>query len=298
MPPLIMGHEFCGWVEDARNPIGHWARSQAVIAHALVHCGRCPACLRGDTNLCEHRQVFGMQRPGAFAEFIAVPERVLLPWPESLSGRTAVFAEPLANGINAMRQGFSGRKSRVVVIGAGPIGLMCVFAARQIYGSEVIVADRIPERAEAARLLGAALAVNVLEESLADAVRRRWGSQGAEYVIDAVGSSETKNLSISLVEPGGTIVWVGLHEDRINLQSYGLTLHQKSLVGTYSGSMADLEKSVQLLCGGKLDTSWATQFPFDQGGAAFQAMLRPEHGSIKAILQLNDGAAHANGRPR
>jgi hypothetical protein len=62
--------------------------------------------------------------------------------------------------------------------------------------------------------------------------------------------------------------------------------------------MADLEKSVQLLCAGKFETTWATQFPFDQGDAAFQAMLRPEHGSIKAILQLNDGAAHANGRPR
>jgi threonine dehydrogenase-like Zn-dependent dehydrogenase len=296
-PPLIMGHEFCGWVEEARNTGAHWTRGQAVIAHALVHCDRCPACMRGDTNLCEHRQVFGMQRPGAFAEFVAVPERVLLPWPESLSGLTAVFAEPLANGVNAMRQGLSGRKSRVVVIGAGPIGLMCVFAARQIYGSAVIVADRIPERVRAARRLDAALAINVLEESLADAVRKQWGTHGAEYVIDAVGSSETKNLSINLAEPGGTIVWVGLHEDRIDLHSYGLTLHQKSVVGTYSGSMADLESAVQLLRAEKLDTSWATQFPFDEGGAAFQAMLRPDQGSIKAILQLNDGAARGNGRP-
>jgi L-iditol 2-dehydrogenase len=263
-----------------------------------VHCGRCPACLRGDTNLCEYRQVFGMQRPGAFAEFVAVPERVLVPWPENLSGLAAVFAEPLANGVNVMRQGFSGRKSRVVVIGAGPIGLMCVFAATQIYGSEVIVADRIPERVRAALRLGAAIAINVLEESLADAVRKQWGRHGAEYIIDAAGNSETKNLSINLAEPGGTIVWVGLDEDRIDLHSYGLTLHQKSVVGTYSGSMADLESAVQLLRAGKLDTSWATQFPFDQGSAAFQAMLHPEQGSIKAILQLHDGAARVNGRPR
>ncbi len=297
-PPLIMGHEFCGWVEEAHNTRAHWSRGQAVIAHALVHCGRCSACLRGDTNLCEHRQVFGMQRPGAFAEFVAVPERVLLPWPENLSGVTAVFAEPLANGVNAMRQGFSGRKSRVVVIGAGPIGLMCVFAARQIYGSEVIVADRIPERVRAACRLGAALAINVLEESLSNAVRKRWGIQGAEYIIDAVGSSETKTLSINLAEPGGTIVWVGLHEDRIDLHSYGLTLHQKSVVGTYSGSMADLESAVQLLRAEQLDTSWATQFPFDEGDSAFQAMLRREQGSIKAILQLHDGASGTNGGPR
>lgn len=297
-PPLIMGHEFCGWVEEARNPKGHWTRGQAVIAHALVHCGACFACLRGDTNLCEHRQVFGMQRPGAFAEFVAVPERVLLPWPENLSGFTAVFAEPLANGINATRQGFNGRRSRVVVIGAGPIGLMCLFAATQIFGSEVIVADRIPGRVEAARILGAVDSVNVLEENLAKAVRRHWGIHGAEYVIDAVGSSETKNLSVNLAEPGGTIVWVGLHEDHIGLQSYGITLHQRSVVGTYSGSMADLEKSVQLLSAGGLNTGWATQFPFAQGDVAFQSMLHPEQGGIKAILQVNDGVARANGRLR
>jgi L-iditol 2-dehydrogenase len=294
-PPLIMGHEFCGWVEESRNTQIRWADGQPVIAHALVHCGNCSACLRGDTNLCPHRQVFGMQRPGAFAEFIAVPERVLIPWKDDLPGDTAVFAEPLANGINAMRQGSSGRKSRVIVIGAGPIGLMCLFAARKIYRSNVIVADRIPERVEAARLLGADLAVDVFHQSLAAEAHKHWGGDGAEYVIDAVGSSETKKSSIELAEPGGTIVWVGMHEDGIHFNSYGLTLQQKCLAGTYSGSMSDLEQAIQLLSTERLDTSWATRFPLEEGQAAFHAMLGPEPGSIKAILQLNNGATSPNG---
>jgi threonine dehydrogenase-like Zn-dependent dehydrogenase len=290
-PPLIMGHEFCGWIEDTKNTQGTWREGQGVIAHAVVHCGHCFPCLRGDTNLCIDRQVFGMHRQGAFAEYIAVPERVLVPWKNDLPADTAVFAEPLANGMNALRQGNSGRRSRVVVIGAGPIGLMCLFAAKRIYGSEVIVADRILERVDAARLLGADLAIHVPEQNLAAAIHGHWSGAAPEYVIDAVGTSETKKTSIDLAEPGGTIVWVGMHDDMMNFSSYGLTLHQKTLAGTYSGSMSDLQHAVQLLSTDHLDTSWATRFPLEEGSAAFQAMLQPTRGSIKAILQLNNGTS-------
>lgn len=294
-PPLIMGHEFCGWVETTKNTQGAWPEGQPVIAHALVHCGRCSPCLRGDTNLCVDRQVFGIQRPGAFAEYIAVPERVLIPWRNDLAADTAVFAEPLANGINAMRQGSSGRRSRVVVIGAGPIGLMCLFAAKKIHQSDVIVADRIIERVDAARILGADMAVQVPGQSLAAAIHQHWNGAGAEYVIDAVGSSETKKFSVELAERAGTIVWVGMHDDIIQFNSYSLTLDQKTLAGTYSGSMRDLEQAIQLLSTEHLDTSWASRFSLDEGIAAFQAMLRPKKGSIKAILQLNNGLTSTNG---
>lgn len=295
-PPIVMGHEFCGWVEGTKSTRRQWAEGQAVIAHALVHCGRCSPCQRGDTNLCVHRQVFGMQRPGAFAEYVAVPERVLIPWRNGLPADAAVFAEPLANGINAMRQGNSGRRSRVVVIGAGPIGLMCLFAAKKIYGSEVIVADRIIERVNAARLLGSNMAVHVPGHSLADAIHQYWGGAAAEYVIDAVGSSETKRISLELAEPGGTIVWVGMHDDLIDCNSYGLTLHQKTLAGTYSGSMGDLNQAVQLLTTEHLDTTWVSRYPLEEGLAAFQAMLQPKQGSIKAILQFDNGTTSPNGR--
>ena len=90
----------------------------------------------------------------------------------------------------------------MVVIGAGPIGLMCLFAAKKIHQSDVIVADRIIERVDAARLLGADMAVHVPEQSLAAAMHQHWAGAGAEYVIDAVGSSETKKFSIELAEPG------------------------------------------------------------------------------------------------
>jgi threonine dehydrogenase-like Zn-dependent dehydrogenase len=287
-PPLIMGHEFCGQVEAASGAGADELIGRRVISHAMVHCGRCRACLRGDTNLCAGRQVFGMHRPGAFAEYVAVPQRVLIPWPDDLAAATAVFAEPLANGINAMRQGPNARKSKVVVIGAGPIGLMCLFAAKSLHHSSVVVSDRLPERLDAARLLGADLTVNAVHQSLDSEIDNYWGGERAEYVIDAVGTAETKRLSLDLVEPGGTAVWLGLHEDLMSLNSYALTLGQKCVAGSYSGSLEDLKQAVRLLASERFDTSWTTQYRLEEAEGGFRELLNNERKRVKAILRFHD----------
>jgi len=285
-PPLIMGHEFCGYIEEVRGPKSNWTEGQRVIAHALVHCGRCTPCLRRDTNLCVNRQIFGMHRPGAFAEYVAVPQQVLIPWPEGLPGTTAVLAEPLANGINVMRQSPAGRKSRVLVIGAGPIGLMCVFAAKQLHGSSVVVSDMIPERLNAARILGADKTVNIGLQDLLQETKEYWSGNAPELVIDAVGSAKTKLLSLELVENGGGVVWVGLHEDAMQLNSYALTLGQKSVSGSYSGSFDDLQQAALLLASEAMDTSWTTQYPLEKGEAGFRDMLLGKGDKIKAVLDI------------
>jgi L-iditol 2-dehydrogenase len=285
-PPLIMGHEFCGYIEEVRDPKSNWTKGQRVIAHAIVHCGLCAPCLRGDTNLCINRQIFGMHRPGAFAEYVAVPQQAVIPWPEGLPGATAVLTEPLANGINAMRQSAAVRKSRVLVIGAGPIGLMCIFAAKQLYGSSVIVSDLIPERLNAARIIGADKTVNIGLQDLAPEMKEHWSGNAPELVIDAVGSARTKLLSLELVEPGGGVVWLGLHEDEMQLNSYALTLGQKSVSGSYSGSFNDLQQAALLLASGAMNTSWTTQYPLDRGEAGFRDMLLGTSDKIKAIFNI------------
>jgi threonine dehydrogenase-like Zn-dependent dehydrogenase len=227
-----------------------------------------------------------MDRPGGFGEYVAVPEHVLIPWPEALPDDSAVFTEPLANGINAMRQGGAVRRSRVVIIGAGPIGLMCLFAARRLHKSSVIVSDRIPVRLDAARLLGAEQTVNPHEQDLNGEIQKYWGGERAEYIIDAVGSAETKQVAINLVELGGTVVWVGLHEDAITLNSYPVTLGQKCVAGSYSGSLRDLRLAAQILSEGNLDTTWVTRYPVEQGEMGFRELLRPDASKIKVVLQF------------
>lgn len=235
-----MGHEFCGQIEEVCGPKSNWIEGKRVIAYARIHCAQCALCLRGDTNLCTRRQIFEMDRPGAFAECIAVPQRVLIPWPEGIPGAVAVLTEPLANGINANGVVSCGEK---VASGCGPIGLMCILAARRLHGSSVVVCDLIPERLEPARRLGADETVNIALQDLTREAREHWSGSAPEFVIDAVGSAETKLLSLELVEFGGTVVSVGLHEDLIPLNSYFLTLGQKSVAGSYSGSFNDFRQA-------------------------------------------------------
>lgn len=283
-PPLIMGHEFCGYIEATRAKESKWAKGQPVIAHALVHCGNCKFCLRGDTNLCMQRQVFGMHRPGAFAEYVAVPESVLISWPEELSSTVAVLAEPLANGINALRQAHASTHCKVAIIGAGPIGLMCTFAAKSLYEASVIVTDLIPERLNVAKILGADLTILGPDQNLLS--DQFWSAQRPGIVLDAVGSVATKELALDLVEPGGYVVWVGLHEDRINVSSYDVTLNQKCVTGSYSGSLGDLHLAVSTLSRHGLNTSWVTEYSLDQGALAFSNLLIPTGGFIKGVLTI------------
>lgn len=288
-PPLIMGHEFCGEIVNAGSAVSGRHAHEQVIAHSVIHCGQCAACERGDTNLCESRQVFGMHRPGAFAEYVCVPERVLINWSAGLAAAHATLVEPLANGINALRQGKSGRHERVVVIGAGPIGLMCALAALRLYASDVLIADLIPERLDAAQRLGVLRTVNPSATDIVREVSRAWSGKGASHVIDAVGSARTKALALELAEAGGTVVWLGLKDNAIQIDSYSITLRQLMVAGSYAGSIADLKQAADLLTQQPPDLSWVTTYPLDKGETAFYDMLEAQHGKIKGILQMHEG---------
>jgi threonine dehydrogenase-like Zn-dependent dehydrogenase len=286
-PPLVLGHEFCGYVEAVGSDVSTWTQGQPVISHGIAHCGDCRYCLRGDTNLCASRQVFGMHRPGAFAEFVTVPSRALFSWPAGLSPEDASFAEPLANGINVLRLDPLQKKDRVLVIGAGPIGLMCVAAAKILCNSSIAVSDLIPERLKVAKTFGAGYVANPNEKNLSDGLADYWDGLPPDYVIDAVGSASTKKSALELVAPGGTAVWTGLHDNTLTFDSYAITLQQKRVLGSYSGNMRDVKQSIDLLASGLVDVkSWIRVFPLEKGVTAFKRMLAAKGDDMKAVVQM------------
>jgi L-iditol 2-dehydrogenase len=282
-PPLVMGHEFCGVVESVGSAVAGWAMGDRAVSHSLVSCGACPRCRRGDGHLCARREIFGMHRPGAFAELVCVPARALEAWPDGLPAAQACLAEPLANGVHVAHLVARLAPQRAVVIGAGPIGLFAQQALQAVHGAGVAVADRLPERRAVASRLGA---VAVAEpEALADAVAAWTDGEGADVVVDAVGAPDTKRASLDLCRPGGAAVWLGLHGDALTLDSYGVTLPEKTIHGTYAARQSEIAEALALMAAGRVDAhSWTHTAPLADGGAAFRRMLRPSGADLKAIL--------------
>jgi L-iditol 2-dehydrogenase len=154
-----------------------------------------------------------MHRPGAYAEYVTVPTRRVVAWPEQLPAEIATLAEPLANGVHVVSLIRQLEPQQVFIIGAGPIGLMCQQVFQAMLSVEVIVSDLIPEHLEVATKLGAKHVVNAREEDLLNAVLDLTEGEGADVVVDAVGGRINKQQSLKTTRTGGATVWIGLHED-------------------------------------------------------------------------------------
>lgn len=285
-PPLVMGHEFCGVIEGVGISVEGWRDGQKVVSNSLVPCGECVRCSRGDTHLCAHRQIFGMHRAGAFAQFVNVPARCLLDWPEALPAQAACLAEPLANGVHMVNLTKHLKPQTVLVIGAGPIGLMAQQAFQTLAKCEVLVADLSEERLEAAQKLGAKRIIEARHDDPVHIALEMTRGEGVDLVVDAVGAGVTKTQSLQALRPGGAAVWIGLHENEMALSSYEVTLPEKQILGTYAATLDDLQTALELMKEGRVEVqSWVQSWPLDDGVESFMRMLKGQGHDIKGVIQ-------------
>jgi threonine dehydrogenase-like Zn-dependent dehydrogenase len=285
VPPLVMGHEFCGVVEQVGAGVRSLVSGDCVVSHSLFGCGQCGRCERGDSHLCAGRQLFGMNRAGAFAEYVSAPEKCLIAWPEALSAEAASLAEPLANGVHVVGLTRQLNPGIVVIVGAGPIGLLCQQAFQCLSPADVVVADLIQERLDVATTLGAKHVINSSQEDFLTEVLRLTGGEGADILIDAVGSGLSKKQSLAATRPGGTTVWIGLHENTVAIDSHEVTLAERRVQGSYAARLDELKVAVDLLASGQVDgTSWIKTFPLVEGVEAFRLMLSAQGDNVKGVL--------------
>lgn len=280
-PPLVLGHEFTGVIDKIGSGVGDWKVGDSVVANAVIADGTCDACRRGDTHLCANRELFGMHRPGAFAEFVNVPARVLIQRPAGVSPSAAALTEPLANGVHVAGLLADQSPKTVVVFGAGPIGLLTAQVIRFNLGSRVAVVDIAGSRLDIAKRHGAELTIT--PESLG-ALKDWAGGAGPDASVDAVGAEATKLASVSVIRLGGTAVWIGLHENTSPFNAYDLILAEKRLLGSYACTQAELAEALDLIADGKIDVSWISTFPLDDGVAAFNRMVNPRPVDVKGVF--------------
>jgi threonine dehydrogenase-like Zn-dependent dehydrogenase len=285
-PPLVMGHEFAGTVAALGTDVTGLRVGERVVVNSLVHCGACDMCRRGATHLCRARQVFGMHRPGAFAELVAAPAAIIYPMPEGMTAVQGALVEPLANGIHVARLAAGNPMETVVVIGAGPIGLMCLQAVVQMGARRAAVSEPNAGRRAVAVDLGAEVTWDPGDGGLEAGVAAFTAGQGADLVIDAVGSAQTKRDAVAAARPGGDVVWIGLHGDEVTLSSFELILAERRLMGSYGAADADIRTAIEWFSEGRVRTEpWVEMAPLSEGAEAFFRALRQEGEAVKVVLE-------------
>jgi L-iditol 2-dehydrogenase len=277
--PLILGHEAAGRVVEGR------LAGRSVTINPLVTCGRCADCLGGRANLCAERQIISMPpRQGAFAEFVALPERNLVEVPEGMSPTVAALAEPVATGLHAVflahRHGHRPlSEGRALVMGGGAVGLSAALVLRSHGCRDVWLADTNDGR----RRMAAAAGI--------DAVYDPTGDPGpvpgsVDVVIDAVGAKATRTTAIQVARPGGVIVHVGLLDAADGVDMRRLTLQEIALVGCYTYTMVDFRAAVDALHAGALGAlDWYEERGLADGVGAFDDLLNGRCAAAKVILR-------------
>lgn len=275
VPPLVMGHEFSGTVIEVGEGVGRSWVGKSVAINPIVGCGHCRYCSRGDRNLCPDRYLIGVAVPGGFSGNVAVAERCLFEMPAGMDARLGALVEPLANGVHAIRIAAPDGVTSAVVIGAGTIGLACMQAALLHGIKEVGVVERHPVRRDHALQLGAHHTYASGEEV----------KPGVDLVIDAVGADATRLLAIQLLNPAGTAVFIGLHNDETALPWHRIVRGNHTVKGVFGYSDSDFEQALDWLADGRAGIGeLKAVVPLEQGPAAFAILAKGPTGDIKVFL--------------
>jgi (R,R)-butanediol dehydrogenase / meso-butanediol dehydrogenase / diacetyl reductase len=285
-PPLVMGHEFAGTVTEVGEGVDEGLVGRTVAVNPLSSDETCPLCRGGYTNLCPNRKLVGIQSPGGFAEYALAPAHNVYPLPEGVEARTGALAEPLANGVHAVRLGLAGHLvEHAVVVGAGTIGLMCLQAAVLDGIPEVSVVEPHKARREQALKLGARAAYASGEEAR-EALEGPTEGLGADLVIDAVGAGVTRKMAVEvLLRPGGRVVFVGLHDDETTLGYHGVVRGQLDLQGSYAYTADDYEQALEWLVAGRAGIGdLPPVLPLEEGPGIFAELVRGPSERIKVFL--------------
>ena len=211
-PPLTLGHEFCGTIVAVGEKVRHADVGDYVSAESHVTCGMCYQCRTGQAHMCPRTQILGVDREGAFANYVVVPEKVI--WQndrEKLPPEIATLQEPFGNAVfSTMKQDLSGRS--VTVLGCGPIGLFTIGIARSVGAKAVFASDINPFRIKLAHEMGATLVLNAAETGM-DVVSRiveANGGYGVDVVLEMSGAPSAITTAFRVVRNGGTVILFGI----------------------------------------------------------------------------------------
>ena len=279
--PMVVGHEFVGEIVELGSNVSDFAPGDLVSGEGHVVCGRCRNCMAGRRHLCAHAIGLGVQRPGAFAEYVALPmTNIWQHWPGIDEDVAAIF-DPFGNAVHTALA-FPVLGEDVLVTGAGPIGCMAVAVARHAGARHVVVTDLNAYRLELARRMGATLAVDPREHTLTEIQRELGMSEGFDIGLEMSGSPSALRAMIASMAHGSRIAVLGIPTAEVTLDLDPIIFNGLTLRGIYGREMYETWYQMSVMVSAGLDISPVIthRFPHRDFAEAFAIARSGESGKV------------------
>jgi L-iditol 2-dehydrogenase len=291
IPPIIMGHEAAGIIENVGAKVTGWEIGDRVTFDSTIYCGRCHFCRRGEINLCDDRRVLGVscddyRQHGAFAEYVAAPQHILYRLPKKIKFEQAAMVEPLSVAVHAVERTAISLNDTAVVVGAGMIGLLVVQALRAAGCGQIIAVDIDAQRLELAGEHGADVGLNSKTDDVVPEVLKRTNDRGADVAFEVVGISDTIQTAIGSLRKGGALTLVGNITPEVSLPLQAVVTRELTINGSCA-SQGDYPACLELMARGTInvDALMSATAPLSEGAEWFQRLYDNQEGLMKVILR-------------
>ena len=291
IPPLIMGHEAAGVIQEVGAEVRDWKSGDRVTFDSTLYCGACRYCRMGKINLCDNRNVLGVscdeyRRHGAFADFVAVPQRILYRLPDELAFERAATVEALSIARHAVRRAEVESRETALVVGAGTIGLLIVQMLRASGYRHIAAVDVNEERLLMARKMGATTALSPERTDVTSAVLELTEGVGVDAAFEVVGLAETFRTAVHALQKGGTLCLVGNLSPSVELPLQVAVTRELSIHGSCA-SCGEYPDCLDMLARGvvDVDSMISAVAPLSEGAMWFERLRNQEPGLMKVILK-------------
>jgi threonine 3-dehydrogenase len=286
--PMAVGHEFVGRIVEAGANVKDFRVGEIVSGEGHVVCGRCRNCLAGRRHLCKDTKGIGVNRPGAFAEYLALPMTNVWAHAAEIPRDVQSIFDPFGNAVHTALS-FDLLGEDVLITGAGPIGIMAAAVAHHAAARYVVVTDVNPYRLELARRMGATLAVDVRSQSIADAQRQLGMKEGFDVGLEMSGNAAAFRDMLANMAHGGKIAMLGIPEREMAIDWNTVVFNMLTIKGIYGREMYETWYKMTVMLQSGLDISPVIthRFPYHEFEKGFEAMISGQSG--KVILTWKDG---------
>ncbi|MHB8863446.1 MAG: L-threonine 3-dehydrogenase [Pirellulaceae bacterium] len=285
--PMVVGHEFVGEIVEVGSNVADFRPGDIVSGEGHVVCGRCRNCLAGRRHLCKDTQGIGVNRPGAFAQYMALPMTNVWLHDPGINRDVASIFDPFGNAVHTALS-FPVLGEDVLITGAGPIGAMAAAVVRHAGARFVVITDVNPYRLELARKMGATLAVDVRTTQLADVQKQLKMQEGFDVGLEMSGSATALGDMLRNMCHGGHIAMLGIPTEEMAIDWNTVVFNMLTIKGIYGREMYETWYKMTVMLQSGLDISPIVthRFPYEQFEEGFDVMRSGNSG--KVVLYWND----------